>query len=145
MIDLVKVKTVDTWDVFNDADVAKHEERFLKEGYEGAMLRANQPYQQKRSHGLQKVKRFHDSEFTITGFVEGKGKFAGGLGKFLGVDDDGRKIEVPYQKCTIANRKRIWETRNDYYLGKVATFEWFERTPDGAYRFPGFKGIRDYE
>ena len=90
------------------------------------------------------MKRFHDTEFTITGFVEGKGKFAGGLGKFLGVDGDGREIEVPFQKCTIKRRKAIWQAR-DYYLGKVATFEYFERTPDGAYRFPGFKGIRDYE
>lgn len=145
IVDLPKVKLVETFDAFSEDDVRHHEEKFLKQGYEGAMLRINDTYQQRRSHGLQKVKRFHDSEFTITGFIEGKGKFAGGLGKFLGVDEDGREIEVPYQKCTIENRKRIWETRNDYYLGKVATFEWFERTPAGAYRFPQFKGVRDYE
>lgn len=145
VIDCPKVHLVETFDAFHEADVLHHEEKFLKQGYEGAMLRINDTYQQRRSHGLQKVKRFHDSEFTITGFIEGKGKFTGGLGKFLGVDEDGREIEVPFQKCTIENRKRIWETRNDYYLGKVATFEYFERTPAGAYRFPQFKGIRDYE
>lgn len=135
---------VDTYDVFDENDVKYFEEIFLDQKYEGAMLRANEAYQQKRSHGLQKVKRFNDTEFTITGFVEGKGKFEGGLGKFLGVDGDGRSIEVPWQKCTIAKRKEVWKHK-DAYLNKVATFEYFERTPDGAYRFPGFKGLRDYE
>ena len=135
------VTTESTWD---QTGVDYHEKKFLHDGYEGAMLRANEAYQQKRSHGLQKVKNFHDTEFTITGFVEGNGKFKGGLGKFLGNDLEGRKISVPYQKITIEDRKTLWEDR-DYYLGKIATFEYFERTPDGAYRFPQFKALRNYE
>ena len=115
-----------------------------QDGYEGSMLRANEPYQQKRSHGLQKVKDWHDTEFTITGFIEGKGKFQGGLGKFLGKDESGRAIEVPYPNITITDRKLLWQDK-DYYLGKTATFEYFERTPAGAYRFPRFKAIRNYE
>ena len=139
-----KIKIVDTYDIYHTDDITHHEKKFLDLGYEGAMLRANIEYEQKRSHGLQKVKRFHDTEFTITGFVEGKGKFSGGLGKFLGVDGNGRSIEVPWQKCTIAKRKEVWKHK-DTYLGKVGTFEYFELTPDGAYRFPGFKTLRNYE
>ena len=125
-------------------DIDFYKNKFLDEGYEGAMLRADEPYKQKRSHGLQKVKDFQDTEFTIKGYIEGNGKFKKGLGKFLGVDKDGREVEVPWQKLTMIDRRRVWATRTRY-LGKIATFEYFERTPDGAYRFPQFKGIRDYE
>ena len=113
-------------------------------GYEGSMVRSNAPYEHKRSWTLQKVKDWSDSEFIITGFVEGKGKFKNGLGKFIGVDLDNKKIEVPWPDITIAKRKEIWENRMDY-IGKFATFEWFERTPAGAYRFPRFKALRNYE
>ena len=138
------IKTVETHFVKTQKKIDQYHINNKYNGYEGSMLRANEAYQQRRSHGLQKVKDFSDTEITITGFVEGKGKFTGGLGKFLGVDDDGREIEVPFQRCTIANRKKIWENRKNY-LNKVATFEYFERTPSGNYRFPQFKTIRDYE
>ena len=138
------IKDVDTFDVFDEYDVDHFEDLFLSQGYEGAMLRDNGAYEQRRSHGLQKVKRFSDAEFTITGFVEGNGKFSGGLGKFIGVDENGLEIMVPYQKCTIKKRKQLWDDRK-FYLGKVATFEFFERTPAGNYRFPQFKTLRDYE
>ena len=115
-----------------------------EDGYEGSMIRYNTPYENKRSWSLQKVKDWSDTEFTITGFVQGKGKFEGGLGKFLGVDGDGLEIEVPWPTMTIANRKAVWQNKN-FYIGKVATFEYFERTPGGAYRFPRFKALRNYE
>ena len=31
------------------------------------------------------------------------------------------------------------------YIGKTATFTYFERTPAGSYRHPQFKAIRNYE
>ena len=115
-------------------------------GYEGSMLRINNyPYESTRSWSLRKVKDRHDTEFTITGFVEGKGKFEGGLGKFLGVDLDGREVEVPYPSVTIEARRQILDLFETHYIGKVATFEYFERTPSGAYRFPRFKTLRNYE
>ena len=141
---LRSVKPVATEYGSNEGFIKYYKSKFLDQGYEGAMLRANEPYQQRRSHGLQKVKDFHDTEFTITGFVEGNGKFKGGLGKFLGNDLEGRSVQVPYQKLKLKDRITLWEDRN-YYLGKTATFEYFERTPDGAYRFPQFKALRNYE
>lgn len=113
-------------------------------GYEGSILRTNTAYEQRRSAALQKVKDWNDSEFTILGFVEGEGKFSNGLGKFLGEDSEGLSIEVPAPYLTIPERQEVWKNRKSY-LGKLATFEWFERTPAGAYRFPRFKGVRDYE
>ena len=108
------------------------------------MVRKNVPYEQRRSDSLQKVKDWMDTEITVTGFVEGKGKFANGLGKFLGVDSDGREVEVPWPSLTIKERQDIWRFRTDY-LNKELTFEYFERTPSGAYRFPRAKAFRNYE
>ena len=96
------------------------------------------------SKNLLKVKDWSDTEATITGFVEGKGKFTNGLGKLLGIDADGRAVEIPWPNMTIPDRQDFWHNRNAY-IGKQVTFEYFERTPSGAYRFPRAKVIRNYE
>ena len=108
------------------------------------MLRTNKPYEQKRSYTLQKVKDWSDTEITITNYIEGRGKFKNGLGKFIGVDSDNRVVEVPWPSLTILDRQGIWHNRQSY-IGQKLTFEYFERTPSGAYRFPRAKTIRNYE
>ena len=140
---LKSVKTVITHRVDNQ-DVINMIHKINKdEGYEGSMLRANEAYQQKRSHGLQKVKDWQDTEAIILDYVEGKGKFAGGLGKFIGIVED-REVELPWPNLTIKERQDIFNNIGDY-IGKTVTFEYFERTPGGAYRFPRVKCIRNYE
>ena len=138
------VKLIDNQSVWTDNGVNYYHKLNKEAGYEGSMLRKNTEYQQTRSWSLQKVKEFQDDEFKITGFVEGRGKFKGGLGKFIGVDRSGRDVEVPFQRCTIQGRRDLWNAR-DRYINKWATFEFFERTPDGNYRFPQFKALRNYE
>ncbi len=135
---------VDTKVVWNDDELNKYHKQNKANGYEGSMLRTNSLYEQKRSYTLQKVKDWSDTEATITGYVEGKGKFAKGLGKWLAVDKDGREVEIPWPTLTIENRKQMWQARKEY-IGKLLTFEFFERTPAGAYRFPRAKTIRNYE
>ena len=142
--DLKYFKPVKTWVVDSQMEINKLHNDNKENGYEGSMVRSNAPYEHKRSWTLQKVKDWSDSEFKITGFVEGKGKFSGMLGKFLGVDEAGLAVEVPFPSVTMKERKRIWDNKKDY-LGETATFEWFERTPSGAYRFPRFKALRTYE
>ncbi len=135
---------VDTKVVWNDDGLNKYHKQNKANGYEGSMLRTNSLYEQKRSYTLQKVKDWSDTEATITGYVEGKGKFAKGLGKWLALDKDGREVEIPWPTLTIENRKQMWQARKEY-IGKLLTFEFFERTPAGAYRFPRAKTIRNYE
>ena len=135
---------VDTKVVWNDDELNKYHKQNKANGYEGSMLRTNSLYEQKRSYTLQKVKDWSDTEATITGYVEGKGKFAKGLGKWLAIDKNDRKVEIPWPTLTIENRKQMWQARNEY-IGKLLTFEFFERTPAGAYRFPRAKTIRNYE
>ena len=137
------IQEVDT-KVFSDKHVQSFHTINKTNGYEGSILRTNAPYDQRRSNNLQKVKDWSDTEITITGFVEGKGKFKSGLGKFLGVDSDDRVVEVPWPTLTIPQRQLIWSARESY-IGQPLTFEYFERTPSGAYRFPRAKAMRSYE
>ena len=138
------IQEVDTNVVFSDKHVQSFHTINKTNGYEGSILRTNAPYDQRRSNNLQKVKDWSDTEITITGFVEGKGKFKSGLGKFLGVDSDDRVVEVPWPTLTIPQRQLIWSARESY-IGQPLTFEYFERTPSGAYRFPRAKAMRSYE
>ena len=126
-------------------DINNAHQIYLDSGYEGSIVRINAPYEQKRSYTLQKVKDFHDTEATIYGFVEGVGKRKGTLGKFLMEDDHGVKFGCPPGKgYNYADLTHILENINDY-VGKRATFTYFERTKAGNYRHPMFKTVRDYE
>ena len=117
----------------------------LNDGYEGSILRLDRPYEQKRSYNLQKFKDFHDTEATIIGYEEGKGKREGTLGKFLMQDDDGNKFGCPPGKgYNYKDLADILKNIHDY-IGKRATFTYFERTQYGSYRHPLFKTVRNYE
>ena len=118
-------------------------EDFLKQGYEGSIIRLNKPYEQKRSYNLQKFKDFQDSEATITGWVEGQGKRIGTVGKFIARDDDGIEFGMPVMD-DYDTMKYMYDIA-DWYIGKTATFTYFQKTPSGSYRHPLFKCVRNYE
>ena len=117
----------------------------LAQGYEGSMLRTNGFYEHKRSYNLQKFKDFHDTEATITGYEEGKGKRQGTLGKFLMTDDEGVQFGCPPGKgYTYKDLANMLLNIHDY-IGQRATFTYFQRTQAGSYRHPLFKTLRNYE
>ena len=127
-----------------DAARAIHEAN-LADGYEGSIIRLNKPYEQKRSYNLQKFKDFSDKEATIIGFVPGKGKRTGTLGKFIMRDENGVEFGCPPGKgYTHADLREILENIT-YFIGQQATFTYFERTKAGSYRHPQFKTLRNYE
>ena len=119
----------------------------LDAGYEGSILRTNDEYQNKRSHSLRKFKDFHDTEATIVGFVEGKGKRLGTLGKFVMRDADGIEFGCPPGKGYNYKALKALLHRAQWYVDHkaTATFTYFERTKANSYRHPLFKCIRDYE
>ena len=122
-----------------------HQDAFLANGYEGSILRLDKPYECKRSYNLQKFKDFHDTEATIVGYVPGKGKFTGLIGKFLMQDDDGIEFGCPIGKgYNFQDRRDILNNVHDY-IGKRATFTYFERTKANSYRHPLYKTLRNYE
>ena len=121
---------------------ARHKHNLLH-GYEGSIVRTNDTYHCNRSHNLRKFKEFHDAEATLLAWVEGKGKRKGTVGKFMAVDDDGNEFGMPVMDKFKYLQDNFKEMRN--WVGKRATFTYFERTKANSYRHPLFKAIRDYE
>ena len=140
---LKHTKPVATVPVTNMGLAVINNNKNLKAGYEGSILRTNLPYENKRSNNLLKFKAFEDTEATITGYVEGKGKRSGTIGKFLAVDSNGITFGMPVMAKYEIMRDML--DNADSYIGKVATFTFFQRTPSGSYRHPLFKAIRNYE
>ena len=115
----------------------------LDRGYEGSIIRLNGIYEHKRSKNLLKVKDFSDSEAKITGFVEGKGKRRGTIGKFIAVDSQGMQFGMPVMDKFKYLQDNFKEMQT--WIGKIATFTYFEKTKRGSYRHPLFKALRNYE
>jgi len=115
----------------------------LDNGYEGSIVRTNDTYHCNRSHNLRKFKDFHDTEATITSWVEGKGKRVGTIGKFMAIDADGNEFGMPVMDKFKYLQDNFDEMKT--WVGKIATFTYFERTKANSYRHPLFKCIRNYE
>ena len=137
------VISVDHGLVFNTEEVEVAHEEYLDRGYEGSILRKNENYECKRSWTLMKVKDFSDAEAEIIDWVEGKGKRKGTIGKFQAVDTDGNEFGIPVMDNFSYLQENFKKMQG--WVGKTATFTYFERTKKGSYRHPLFKSIRDYE
>jgi DNA ligase-1 len=135
--------TVTTTQVNSEAQAKHYHNCNLKDGYEGSIVRTNDTYQCKRSHNLRKFKDFHDAEATLTGWVEGKGKRIGTIGKFTAVDSEGNEFGMP-----VMDKFKILQANFEAmktWVGQRATFTYFERTKANSYRHPLFKCVRNYE
>ena len=140
VIQIVPAQLVDSYNYARDLHAT-----YLREGYEGSIIRLDGLYKHGRSYDLMKFKDFSDTEATIIGYETGKGKRTGTLGKFIMQDDEGVEFGCPPGKGY--NYKDLAEMLNNItdYIGKRATFTYFQRTQAGSYRHPLFKTIRDYE
>jgi len=136
-------RLVATESVLDRRDSELYHDLCLEQGYEGSILRVNDVYKCGRSWSLRKFKDFHDAEAVITDWVEGKGKRKGTIGKFMAIDADGNTFGMP----VMDNFKKLQTMFKEMqgWVGKEATFTYFERTKAGSYRHPLFKAIRDYE
>jgi len=141
----VQIKYVPAYLVDSYNYARKMHDDFLEKGYEGSIIRLDGLYKHGRSYDLMKFKDFSDTEATIIGYETGKGKREGTLGKFIMQDDDGNKFGCPPGKGY--NYKDLTNMLNNIgeYIGKRATFTYFQRTQAGSYRHPLFKCIRNYE
>ena len=137
------VHHVPTYTIESEVTAKLMHNQNLRDGYEGSILRTNDVYKCGRSWNLRKFKDFHDAEATLLAWVEGKGKRKGTVGKFIAVDADGNEFGMPVMDKFDYLQKNFRKMRN--WVGKTATFTYFERTKAGSYRHPLFKCIRDYE
>ena len=139
-IKYVPAKLVDSYNYARELH-----QQFLDQGYEGSIIRLDGLYKHGRSYDLMKFKDFSDTEATIIGYELGKGKRTGTLGKFIMLDDEGVQFGCPPGKGY--SYKDLAEMLNNItdYVGKRATFTYFQKTNAGSYRHPLFKCIRNYE
>ena len=139
------IKYVQAYKVDNYDKSRIYHKDFLNQGYEGSIIRLDGLYKHGRSYDLMKFKDFSDTEATIVGYEIGKGKRSGTLGKFLMLDDEGVKFGCPPGKGYTYKDLADMLNNIDNYIGKRATFTYFQRTKAGSYRHPLFKAIRNYE
>jgi ATP-dependent DNA ligase len=116
----------------------------VSRGYEGCMYRSIEGlYENKRSSGLLKVKTFEDDEFKIVGVEEGSGKLMGCVGAFYCELNDGTQRQFKASPAvTLEEKAEMWKHRKDY-IGKMATVQYQNYTPDGSLRFPIWKSLRE--
>ena len=130
----------------------EHFQEWVKEaadnGWEGVMLRADEPYKGKRSKDLLKVKKFFDDEYQVVNAEMGPFRYV----------LNGKETEETMLSCVMINHKgytvRVGsgfsiEQRQEFYknpekiLGKQILVQYFEETKnqDGgiSLRFPTFK------
>jgi len=119
-------------------------ERFVREGYEGGIVRQDWPYQvDKRNKALLKVKFFIDEEFQIVDFTDGDTPSSKGLVKWVVMTPDGDTFKVSMNAPHDEQRKLFEE--GEKYIGADLTVEFERYSQDGIPMKPRGKAIRNYE
>lgn len=143
-LDNDQVILVPTHMIFSEFQMMDVHERFVREGYEGSIVRqGSAPYKLKnRSNNLLKYKDFIDDEFVIVGVEQGVGKERG-CAIFTCVTTENKEFNVR-PKGTTKQRQQMWQER-DSMPGKNLTVRYQNLTDSGIPRFPVGLTIRDYE
>jgi DNA ligase-1 len=144
--DCPTIFAVSAWPVDSHDDLKANHDAYVKDGYEGAMLRhGGCPYEPgRRSPYLVKVKEFMEEEFEVVDVVQGRGKFEG-LGILRCVTAEGVTFDAT-PVGTDLQRRWYFEHR-DEVIGKRACIRFFEWTTSDppVPRFPVAKGLREID
>jgi DNA ligase-1 len=129
--------------VYHEKGVYDKQEDYVKQGYEGAILRQpNGLYSLgNRSADLLKVKSFDDTEYKIVGFKEGVGKFEKCV---IWICESGNDTFDVVPKGTL-DEKKEWFINGDSYMGSLLKVKHFGLTDAGLPRIPVGLGIRPPE
>lgn len=137
------VKLVETVRISRIADVEELFGRWRGEGYEGAMIRLEGPYEQKRSKTLLKYKKMEEEDFTIQDVLEGEGNRAGMCGSMVFKTAAGKPFNASVMGSVSVFKKMLTDRKK--LIGLTASIQYQNLTPDGIPRFPYVKAVRNYE
>lgn len=122
--------------------IKKIHDSYVKEGFEGAVIRRpDKKYGvNKRTNDMVKVKEYQDGEFKIIGFSEG---LRPEDMVFVCVTEDGKEFEA--KPVGPRELKHEYLERMSEIVGKMATVKYFSFSDGGTPTQPVLKCIRDYE
>lgn len=128
------IKLVPYEKVYSHDEAIEKYEKYVEDGYEGAIMRFNYSYENKRTWNLLKLKEFDDAEFEIVEVLEGVGKKANTAGSLTLKLPNGTKFNSNI-KGGYSLYDQIWAERESL-VGKAATIQFFRYTEYGIPRFP---------
>lgn len=125
------IKLLETHTVNDKEQLIKYQKKFIKEGYEGIVIRNSDGlYKQKnRSPDVQKFKNFQDMEFKIVGFTEGENSTEKGCIIWICQTKDGKEFNVR-PKGSFEERRKLFKNGKKY-IGEMLTVSFFDHTDDG--------------
>jgi DNA ligase-1 len=131
---------VSTYKISSKEEMIKYHEQFLKEGYEGSIIRwGNEGYKLNgRSSNLLKYKDFQDSDYLIIDVIPAENRPEWGMivcQSNYGTFDATPKMSHDKKKEILLNKEE--------YIGQTAVIKHFSYTESGLPRFPIFLGIRN--
>ncbi len=136
------VKVVDTILCESEEQIKSYYEMFIKEGYEGSMIRNTRGmYSHSRSYDLLKYKSFDDAEFQVVDFSYEKNLSDDNLKPVIWkcVTFENKQFDIQ-SKGTRKERDLLYR-EGTKYIGKMLTVKFFGFTSEGIPRFP--KTLRD--
>lgn len=127
------IRLVETHHVQTLDDLDRLYAGFMEQGYEGAMVRFDLPYEVgKRSKSLLKLKDFQDGEFGLVRVEEGEGNWAGYAKTATIRLPDGREQSSGLR----GNQEFTRQLLRDWKRYSQVTVRYQNVTPDGFLRFP---------
>lgn len=142
-----KIVQVERFEIYSPEEIPTYQEKFVKEGYEGVVLRDRAlKYEclkkNRKSKWMRKYKYFFDAEFEIIGVVRDKGvprdQFA-----WLCRTENGTKFKAKPEGTR--EMKWEWYDNRDEIIGKMLIVRYQDLEDSGKPRFPIAIEIRDFE
>lgn len=153
------IKRVPTTQVKNEEEIRANYDKWLKDGYEGAIIRLDAPYVYSYHHYhtpvLLKMKLIMEGEYTIVGYTRGKkGKAADALMLTLETPE-GKRFDVT-PAMPLPDRNKLYAKMGEkgpdgktyferHYLGKPYTIQYQELSKDNIPVQARGEVVRDYE
>lgn len=117
---------------------------FVAMGAEGVVVRKPASwYETKRSKDMLKMKIHADAEATVTGYVEGDGKYVGKLGSLVCRLNPTVEFHIG-TGFTDEMREEYANPKSQHYIpiGATVSFSYMEFTTAGVPRHPVYRGVR---
>lgn len=116
--------------------VEEHFQQALELRHEGLMIkRLYHSWEPRRTTNWMKMKPEAEVDVRITGFIPGKGEFAGLVGSLTAEAEDGSTVD--FSGFTLELRRAI-SADFESYLGRWCEVQYMQRDAQGGYRHPRF-------